>query len=55
MNRDKLFIKPVHTIACIEYHICMKCDNGVSNTLVKCYDFNIAKHILESGVLECIS
>jgi hypothetical protein len=48
MDYDKVFIKPDYSVACIEYHICMECDNGVAVTLAKCYDSNLAHHIRES-------
>lgn len=48
MDYDKVFIKPDYSIACVEYHICMECDNGVTITLAKCYDSNLAQDIRES-------
>jgi hypothetical protein len=48
MDYDKVFIKPNYSVACTEYHICMKCDNGATPTLAKCYYSNLAQHIRES-------
>ena len=48
MDCDKLFIKSEYSTACVEYHICMECDNGVAITLAKCYDRNLAQDIRES-------
>jgi hypothetical protein len=53
MNHNKVFIKPDYSTACIEYKICLKCDKGITMTLARCYDSNLAKHIRKS-VLEYI-
>jgi hypothetical protein len=51
MNPNKVFIKPDYSVACIEYKICLECDNGITTTLARCYDSNLAEHIRKS-VLE---
>ena len=53
MNSNKVFIKPYYSIACVEYAICLECDNGISTTLARCYDSRLAEHIRKS-VLEYI-
>jgi hypothetical protein len=54
MKPNEVFIKPDYSTTCIDYKICLVCDKGITMTLARCYDSNLAEHIRKS-VLEYIN